>query len=65
MSTANQLYNYSRDELKHIIMEDRCMLAQLNSSLAQTAPEMPLYRSSCLSLRDQLQRGKVIELDYE
>lgn len=32
---TTQLYNYSRDELKEILMEDKCTLGGLNPALSQ------------------------------
>ena len=64
-----QLYNYSRDELKEIIMEDRCMISELNKNLTQIENDYPLHHSTESSIRDYLQCGKnsrkIIELNYE
>lgn len=34
-----KLYNYSRDELKEILMEDRHMISELNKEISQNIHE--------------------------
>lgn len=54
-----QLYNYSRDELKEILMEDKYMIPQLNRTISQNLTSLePSQSGSISSLQTYLRRGQ-------
>lgn len=67
-----QLYNYSRDELKDILMEDKYMIPELNKAISKNISSSVSSSESIVPDRLCLQRRSVsedkkpvIELNYE
>ena len=62
-----QLYNYSRDDLKEILIEDKFMLPQLNRTISKNITT-ETQGDPCLLLKSNKimpQQETVIELNYE